>query len=203
MTTEIVRAPWCKLTHLGLKIERMPSAKEWEDTGTQIAGWRRMIHFWLGDWCVAGEESFGEEAISFIDDLAEKFGFDPHTLLNDRAVCRSIAYGRRHANLSFAHHAAVSRLEPDKQDEMLRKAEAEKLTSPALRDVIRGQSPPDMRDPMPLIHDAIAASHKAQMLTRGGAKAAIGNAIASLEDAAGMLKSAPTGAAVLQTATAG
>lgn len=203
MNTEIVRAPWCKMTVLGLKIERMPSQAEWESTGTQIAGWRRMIHFWLGDWACAGEESFGEEAYTFIDDLAEKFGFDPHTIMNDRAVCRSIAYQRRRPGLSFAHHAAVSRLEPDKQDEMLRKAEAEKLTSPALRDVIRGQGPSDMRDPMPLLRDAISSANKAQALAHGKAKAAIGNGIAALEDAAGMLKSAPTGAAVLQTATAG
>ena len=203
METAIDRPDWCTFCRTGLRIGRIPSIKEWESTGERLFELRKCIHFWLGDWCVAGEESFGEEAVTFIDDLAEKFGFDPHTVMNDRAVCRSIAYGRRHANLSFAHHAAVSRLEPDKQDALLRKAEAEKLTSPALRDMIRGQSPPDMRDPMPLLRDAISSANKAQALAHGRARAAIGNGIAALEDAAGMLKSAPTGAAVLQTATAG
>jgi len=203
MTTDIVRAPWCKLTHIGLKIERRPSRTEWEATGTQMADWRRTIHFWIGDWALAGEEIFGEEAVTFVEELAEQYGFDPHTVMNDRSVMRAIPYTRRHASLSFAHHAAVSRLEPDKQDALLRKAEAEKLTSPALRDMIRGQSPPDMRDPMPLLRDAISSADKAQALAHGRARAAIGNGIAALEDAAGMLKSAPTGAAVLQTATAG
>jgi hypothetical protein len=200
MTTDIVRAPWCKLTHIGLKIERRPSRTEWEATGTQISDWRRTIHFWLGDWALAGEEIFGEEAVTFVEELAEQYGFDPHTVINDRSVMRAIPYARRRPGLSFAHHAAVAKFAPDVQDKLLRQAEAEKLPAARFREAIRGQVLPDMRDPLPLIRDAIAASHKAQALAHGGAKIAIGHAIAALQDAEGMIKNAPAEAAILQPA---
>jgi hypothetical protein len=71
---------------------------------------------------------------------------------------------------------------------MLRKAEQERMSSPALRDAVKGRAPIALDDPIPLIYEAISTSRRAQVIARGNAKSAIGNAIASLEDAATMAK---------------
>lgn len=91
------------------------------------------MHWWLGDWLNYGERKYGETYAQAV----ESTGFDVQTLKNDAWAAESIESFRRRDDLTFGHHAEVASLAPDKQDEWLGLAEANKWPLATLRQQIR------------------------------------------------------------------
>jgi N6-adenosine-specific RNA methylase IME4 len=90
----------------------------------------------VGDWALAMEERFGEDAAQYVssEHFAESY------LRRARWVCEKVGASRRVKELSFEHHAAVASLESKDQDKWLQRAVSKKLTVQDLRRAMRKQS---------------------------------------------------------------
>ncbi|MGW7276284.1 LmbU family transcriptional regulator [Streptomyces sp. NPDC054864] len=108
--------------------------RSWERIGTNLRELVNSSAWWLADWLIYGEATYGwrryKEAI-------ERTGLDYQTLRNYAWVARRFEHHRRRDNLSFAHHAEVTRLSPPEQDYWLRKAEQQKWSRNELRRAVR------------------------------------------------------------------
>ncbi|KOG32646.1 LmbU family transcriptional regulator [Streptomyces resistomycificus] len=108
--------------------------RSWERIGTNLRELMDSSAWWLADWLIYGETTYGwrryKEAI-------ERTGLDYQTLRNYAWVARRFEHHRRRDSLSFAHHAEVTRLSPPEQDYWLRKAEQQKWSRNELRKAVR------------------------------------------------------------------
>lgn len=108
--------------------------RSWERIGTNLRELVNSSAWWLADWLIYGEATYGwrryKEAI-------ERTGLDYQTLRNYAWVGRRFEHHRRWDSLSFAHHAEVTRLSPPEQDYWLRKAEQQKWSRNELRRAVR------------------------------------------------------------------
>ncbi|OIJ87333.1 regulator [Streptomyces sp. MUSC 14] len=108
--------------------------RSWERIGTDLRELVNSSAWWLADWLIYGETTYGwrryKEAI-------ERTGLDYQTLRNYAWVARRFEHHRRRDALSFAHHAEVTRLSPAEQDYWLRRAEQQKWSRNELRRALR------------------------------------------------------------------
>ncbi len=79
----------------------------------------RASAWWLGDWIVYGERSYGERYKTAL----ELTSLDYQTLRNYAWIARSFPLSRRRDKLSFQHHAEVASLTEAEQDLWLQRAE--------------------------------------------------------------------------------
>lgn len=82
------------------------------------------IQFWLGDAYIQARDLHGDLVYQA---LAAK-DYEKHTLQNWASVARSIPAERRRRELDYSHHAAVTSLPPDQQDEILEQAVQNELS---------------------------------------------------------------------------
>lgn len=120
-------------TPTGLTIGENLSYAEWESVGFGLAKVGKAMQWWIGDWVSYGGKRYGETYKAAIDAT----GMAYQTVANFASVCNSFEFSRRRENLSFKHHVEVQSLEPDKQDELLDRAEAEGLSCASLRELVR------------------------------------------------------------------
>lgn len=118
----------------GIILPQNLSERSWEQIGTNLRELVNSSAWWLADWVVYGESTYGwrryKEAI-------ERTGLEYQTLRNYAWVARRFEHHRRRDALSFAHHAEVARLAPPEQDYWLRKAEQQKWSRNELRRSVR------------------------------------------------------------------
>lgn len=107
--------------------------EQWEKAGRTLLRMGRAWQWWTGDWILYGEARFADSYAQAI----ELTGLEYQTIANVIAVCRSVEHSRRRENLSFAHHAEVSALQPSQQSEWLDRAEHDGMTVARLRAAIR------------------------------------------------------------------
>ncbi len=123
-----------KVHRTGLLFPRNLPERSWEQIGTNLRELVNSSAWWLADWLIYGEATYGwrryKEAI-------ERTGLDYQTLRNYAWVARRFEHDRRRDGLSFAHHAEVARLAPPEQDYWLRKAEQQKWSRNELRRAVR------------------------------------------------------------------
>lgn len=123
-----------KVQKTGMTFPQNLSEQSWERIGTNLRELVNSSAWWLGDWLLYGEATYGwrryKEAI-------ERTGLDYQTLRNYAWVARRFEQQRRRDSLSFAHHAEVTRLSPPEQDYWLRKAEQQKWSRNELRRAVR------------------------------------------------------------------
>jgi hypothetical protein len=106
-----------------------PSFEEWQSCMQYILNASKHVNWWLGDMLNYGEKRYG----IMYQEWLNKTGLDIQTLRNAKWVASKIEPSLRRYNLSFDHHKEVASLEPLKQDELLDRAEKEKLTREQLR----------------------------------------------------------------------
>lgn len=118
----------------GMILPQNLSERSWEQIGTNLRELVNSSAWWLADWLIFGEATYGwrryKEAI-------ERTGLDYQTLRNYAWVARRFEHHRRRDSLSFAHHAEVTRLAPPEQDYWLRRAEQQKWSRNELRRAVR------------------------------------------------------------------
>ena len=123
-----------KVQKSGMLLPQNLPERSWEQIGTNLRELVNSSAWWLADWLIYGEATYGwrryKEAI-------ERTGLDYQTLRNYAWVARRFEHHRRRDNLSFAHHAEVTRLSPPEQDYWLRKAEQQKWSRNELRRAVR------------------------------------------------------------------
>ncbi|MGW7264878.1 LmbU family transcriptional regulator [Streptomyces sp. NPDC054842] len=108
--------------------------RSWEQIGTNLRELVNSSAWWLGDWLIYGEATYGWRRYK---EAVERTGLDYQTLRNYAWVARRFEHDRRRDGLSFAHHAEVTRLSPPEQDYWLRKAEQHKWSRNELRRALR------------------------------------------------------------------
>ncbi|MFF5010830.1 LmbU family transcriptional regulator [Streptomyces phaeochromogenes] len=123
-----------KVQKTGMTFPQNMPEQSWERIGTNLRELVNSSAWWLADWLLYGEATYGwrryKEAI-------ERTGLDYQTLRNYAWVARRFEHQRRRDSLSFAHHAEVTRLSPTEQDYWLRKAEQQKWSRNELRRAVR------------------------------------------------------------------
>ncbi|MFG2622721.1 LmbU family transcriptional regulator [Streptomyces sp. NPDC048507] len=123
-----------KVRTSGMVLPQNLPERSWEQIGTDLRELVNSSAWWLADWLIYGEATYGwrryKEAI-------ERTGLDYQTLRNYAWVARRFEHHRRRDALSFAHHAEVARLAPPEQDYWLRKAEQQKWSRNELRRSVR------------------------------------------------------------------
>jgi hypothetical protein len=123
-----------KVQKSGMLFPQNLPERSWEQIGTNLRELVNSSAWWLADWLLFGEATYGwrryKEAI-------ERTGLDYQTLRNYAWVARRFEHDRRRDGLSFAHHAEVARLSPPEQDYWLRKAEQQKWSRNELRRALR------------------------------------------------------------------
>lgn len=117
--------------------------ESWERRGAALGRSASGISWQIGDWLLLGEREWGVTytRAAEITSLAEP------TLRNCRYVCQRFERPRRRDKLTFAHHAEVASLAPDRADELLARAEAEALPLRRLRELAARLRPVTALDP--------------------------------------------------------
>jgi len=75
-------------------------------------------NFYLGDWLIFGEGTFGERFAQ----AGEATGLSEQTLLRVMTICRNVPPSRRHPQLSWSVHACVASLGAREQKMWLKRA---------------------------------------------------------------------------------
>jgi len=131
-----------RATRLGLALASQMNPGTWRGLVTHVTrlartttGARQTLTAWLGDMLVHHEA----RGRGWIAECAAAAGLDAGTLRNAKLVCARIPVSCRHEALSWTHHCEVGLafVEPTEIERWLVLAEAEKLSTAALRKRIR------------------------------------------------------------------
>ena len=121
---------------------------DWSNLGRRLCASSRVINWLIGDWLIEGSERFGDKAR---DEAKTIFFSDVDRFAPIVDTCRRFPEPKRHQSLTFGHHLAVMAIEDDDQaEQLLTRAETDRLTTAALKaevKVIRSQ------DRLPLMDD--------------------------------------------------
>ena len=116
----------CGLTILS---KAMPSG-QWLAIGQQLSLTEKGYQWWIGDWVLYGEKTYGEDdAIQAID--PDEWKVD--TVLQYRWVAERVEPVRRNGRLTWSHHREIADLQPAKQSKWLTLAAEEGWTVERLR----------------------------------------------------------------------
>ncbi len=124
---------WTSMNKVGLTFRQGLPQHSWEEVGVHLRDISSSSAWWLADWLIFGEESYGSRYRAALD----RTGLDYQTLRNYAWVARRFEHARRRETLSFAHHAEVAHLSVPEQDYWLRKAERENWSRNELRRQVR------------------------------------------------------------------
>jgi hypothetical protein len=106
-------------TASGFRLRRGLTFDEWLCAGRQISRISNASSWWLGDWLLYGEHSYGKRYKAAL----ELTSLDYKTLRNYAWVARRFELSRRRDSLSFQHHMEVAALPEAGQDLWLTRAE--------------------------------------------------------------------------------
>lgn len=122
-------------TQLDLSTAGDLSYERYEALGAYLGQINRSCSWWVGDWMLYGEGTYGEkyaQAIT-VTGLAEQ------TLLNRIYVCKHVPPSRRRSALSFSVHAEVAPLNAKEQRYWLDRAEKGGWTRAQLREAMKAK----------------------------------------------------------------
>lgn len=105
----------------------------WADVGKKLVYAGNSCKWLMGDWAAFGAEHFPESVKGFCD----IHGLDYGTIRNLAHVSRQFKAERRRQKLAFDYFREVSQLQLFEQNQMLDKAEVDKLSVGELRHMVR------------------------------------------------------------------
>jgi hypothetical protein len=121
----------------GLRLRRGLTYDAWVNVGKRIARISDASAWWLGDWVVYGEQSYGSRYRIALRATA----LDYQTLRNYAWVARAFEPLRRREDISFQHHAEVAALPEADQDLWLERAARLRWSRNELRRRLRAEMP--------------------------------------------------------------
>jgi hypothetical protein len=148
--------------------------EDYTQLGILLAAWHRSSCWWIGDWILHGEGTYGEKCAQ----ATEATKLSPGTLMNYASVCRRVPRSRRRIGLPFSVHAEVASLEPVEQKEWLAIAERDDLRQAELRVALRPLKSGDLTsEQAEQQHNANGAAtiEDVRSLLRSIVKQAVGN----------------------------
>lgn len=142
MSTDLVRADllasledsgWISST--ALAIDRELPLEKYTALGALLGKVGTAVKFWVGDFLVYGEKVYGEEAAQ----ASEALNLSEDGRAECFRVSLAISPACRRPGLSWWHHRQVSAkwISPQQRDELLDRAEREKLTTRELEAIVR------------------------------------------------------------------
>ena len=105
--------------------------ERWQQVGANLQQMQRSVNWWAGDWLRFGEERWGEAAYQAV---AEITGHGDESLKQAVWVASKFPESTRVLELSWAHHRAVSGLEPEDRSALLQEAVTARLST---RDLVQ------------------------------------------------------------------
>jgi hypothetical protein len=118
-----------RMTPTGLYLREEMPFDAWVTLGRRMWEIAQASAWWLGDWLVYGERTYGRRYHLAV----EATSLDYQTLRNYAWVARRFRPSRRRDGLSFQHHAEVAALNAPEQDLWLRRAEQGRWSRNELR----------------------------------------------------------------------
>jgi len=109
------------------------SLSDWESLGKRLLTLTESATWWVADWLVYGEQAYKDR----YQEAIKRTSLSYQTLRNYTWVAKRFNIDRRHAALSFGHHAEVASLDQAEQDFWLRKAEEFGWSRNQLRQEVR------------------------------------------------------------------
>lgn len=103
----------------GLQLKPGIDFETWSAVGDGIVAISNASAWCLGDWLIYGQKAYGQKYKAAL----ARTGLDGQTLRNYAWVARHFPPARRHARMSFQHHAEVVALSEASQDLWLQRAE--------------------------------------------------------------------------------
>lgn len=104
-----------QITDTGLELTENLSINDYMEVGTKINALHKSTPWLLADLLGYGEERYGDQFSQVVDE----FGYRPETLRNALYTVKRWPKSRRRPELTFAHHQAVSSLDPENADKIL------------------------------------------------------------------------------------
>ncbi|MCB1210622.1 MAG: hypothetical protein KDK97_14930 [Verrucomicrobiales bacterium] len=124
-----------EITRTGLRMQDGLSFEEWQAMAPRFGAAMSSAAFVIGDWLVYGEDHFrspsalpglesqagprGRVSSEIYDEALRLTGLDRSTLLTYAYVARRVPAPLRNEQLSWEHHKAVAKLEPEDQEHWL------------------------------------------------------------------------------------
>jgi len=108
---------------------------EWVEHGRRLGIVGRNVAWWIGDWLRYGNARYGER----YSRATRITGYDRQTLMNYVYVTTRFEPSRRWESLSWSHHAELAALPEADQDELLSRAEAERMSVRDVRELLRAK----------------------------------------------------------------
>jgi hypothetical protein len=105
----------------------------WCEVGARVGSLHDASAWWIGDWLAYGVKTFPDRYRTAI----EATGFEYQTLRNYAWVAGRFPPRRRHAGLSFGHHAEVAALDEVAQETWLMRSTTNAWTRAELRRQLR------------------------------------------------------------------
>jgi hypothetical protein len=130
-------------TTMALHLRRDLAFDAWVRMGRQISGIASASAWWLGDWLIYGERTYGQRYRTAFEVTC----LDYQTLRNYAWVARRFSVSRRRDTLSFQHHAEVAALPDPEQDLWLERAQRSRWSRNELRRQLSAAR--RSREPMP------------------------------------------------------
>lgn len=131
------RAGTVERTGVGLVFAGSVSVERWEEEGRQLLADESASNWRKGDWWTYGERHYGD-----VRERAASLGLSAGTLSNIANVAKRVPHERRRAGVSWTHHQAVAYLDDTgRADELLARAESERLSVAALRALVNETAP--------------------------------------------------------------
>jgi hypothetical protein len=118
----------------GLRLRRGMPFDTWVVTGRRLSEFSSASAWWLGDWLIYGQQSYGKR----YEEALKVTPLDYQTLRNYAWVARRFQMSRRRDTLSFQHHAEVAALPDADQDLWLERAERLRWSRNELRRSLSG-----------------------------------------------------------------
>ena len=125
-----------------LKIQDDITVDEWKELGQGLKQVEGCVQFWIGDWARFGDKKGFTRKYTdskVYDELEDITEINRRTIQDYKTVSENTSTGR-HADLGFSHHREVAKLEPEKQQLFLAKANNEGLSVRALRDEVQDRT---------------------------------------------------------------
>jgi len=106
----------------GLTPVGKPTFDEWVSCGHFIQEAEQSVQFWIGDWLIYGEKTYGK---ANYEQAIQQTGLEYQTLRDYKWVAKAVPLSLRKDKLSFHHHKHVADLPTEKQIALLTKAVTE------------------------------------------------------------------------------
>jgi hypothetical protein len=175
---------------IGLRLPGRLTFDQWCEVGRRVGIRANASTWWLGDWLLYGERSYGSRYAH----AAKVTGLDQQTLRNHATVARRFRSSRRREELSFEHHAEVCLLADGEQETWLDRAVAGGWSRNELRRRLRAARGPSDDDGDTAVRFTIAPERLERW--RRAAQRSDGDlstwAAASLDEAADRLLDEPS-----------